>query len=264
MNRSLRSTALRSQQNPLAAIPGRQPATIRYQADRNLLKPLALGSVGLSITAPDKKVLQVNDQLCEMLGYSVNELRGLSWPEFTYSPDLAQGLYLFGRMCAGEIDNYSLPKRFIRKQGDLIETVISVTCVRKADGVIDSIVGLVEAVRARQQPEKRSQEFFKELTFAHGSSRQSVSRIGGMQQGLEPSGLPGDVFANVDSGQLTHREVDVLILLTEGLSHKDVAAKLGISVRTVDAHARNIMRKAGVHNATDLVRFALRNQIISI
>jgi PAS domain S-box-containing protein len=200
-----------------------------------------------------------------MLGYEEKELRVLTWPEFTYPPDLPQDLNAFGRLCAGEIDKYSLRKRFIRKQGDLIETVISVTCLRKPNGHADSVVGLVEAIRARQQPEKSLQQFVKELSKGLGSNAEVLPIIQRTQRDTEPYRAVGDVPPHqlFRPGQVTKRELNVLTLLAEGLSHKAVAETLQISVRTVDGHARNIMRKVGLRNITDLIRFALRNEIIS-
>lgn len=62
--------------------------------------------------------------------------------------------------------------------------------------------------------------------------------------------------------QLTSREREVLQLIAEGKTNKDVAALLGISPFTVDAHRGRIMEKLNVHNVNELVRFAIRNGLI--
>jgi len=62
--------------------------------------------------------------------------------------------------------------------------------------------------------------------------------------------------------RLTTREREIIRLISEGNSSKEVASMLGISVKTADTHRANIMRKIQVHTASDLVRYALRNQII--
>ena len=264
MHKSVHSNAYRNQQSS-GHLPWNSNDIVRYGGERDELKPIALGYVGVAITSPNKKILQANDQLCEMLGYNESELRAITWPEFTYPPDLPQDLHEFRRMCAGEIDKYSLPKRFIRKPGDVLETVISVTCVRKPNGAVDSVVGLVEAIRARQQPQNSLHEFVKQLSSGHGRNREVLPVIQAMQKGIEPYRAVGDAQRNqlFRPGQVTKRELNVLTLLAEGLSHKAVGERLQISVRTVDAHARNIMRKVGLRNISDLVRFALRNEIIS-
>jgi len=51
-------------------------------------------------------------------------------------------------------------------------------------------------------------------------------------------------------------------LLAEGKSSKEVASSLGISVKTAETHRANIMRKLELHSVSELVRYAVRNQII--
>ena len=62
--------------------------------------------------------------------------------------------------------------------------------------------------------------------------------------------------------QLTPREREVVQLLAEGKSTKGVAHTLGISVKTADTHRTNVMRKLHVHSQADLVRYAIRNNLI--
>ncbi|PYU98217.1 MAG: hypothetical protein DMG26_19225 [Acidobacteria bacterium] len=62
--------------------------------------------------------------------------------------------------------------------------------------------------------------------------------------------------------QLTSREREILQLLVEGKSNKEVASKLEISTRTVESHRANIIRKLHCHSFSDLVRYAIRNKIV--
>jgi DNA-binding NarL/FixJ family response regulator len=64
------------------------------------------------------------------------------------------------------------------------------------------------------------------------------------------------------SSTLTGREREVLQLLVEGQSNKEVAASLGIGVKTAEAHRANLMKKLGVHSMSELVRYAIRNKIV--
>jgi DNA-binding NarL/FixJ family response regulator len=63
---------------------------------------------------------------------------------------------------------------------------------------------------------------------------------------------------------LTHREREVVPLLGEGKSNKEVADILGISVRTAETHRSNIMHKLECGSLSDLVRYAIRNHIITV
>ncbi len=62
--------------------------------------------------------------------------------------------------------------------------------------------------------------------------------------------------------RITPREREILQLLAEGKSNKEVASLLGISVNTAEAHRANIMLKLGLHSLAELVHYAIRNQII--
>jgi DNA-binding NarL/FixJ family response regulator len=62
---------------------------------------------------------------------------------------------------------------------------------------------------------------------------------------------------------LSDREREILVLLAEGCTLKDVASLLNLSVKTVDAHKYNIMRKLDVHDRTELIRFAIRKKLIA-
>jgi DNA-binding NarL/FixJ family response regulator len=61
---------------------------------------------------------------------------------------------------------------------------------------------------------------------------------------------------------LTPRQRETIQLLAEGKSNKEVAATLGISVKTVEAHRANIMLKLNIHSVTELVHYAIRNDIV--
>jgi len=76
---------------------------------------------------------------------------------------------------------------------------------------------------------------------------------------LVSSGGKKDPFA-----QLTSREREVLVLIAEGQSNKEIANKLGIGVRTIETHRERIMRPLDIHSVAGLTHFAIANGMISI
>jgi two-component system, NarL family, nitrate/nitrite response regulator NarL len=76
---------------------------------------------------------------------------------------------------------------------------------------------------------------------------------------LVTSGGKKDPFA-----QLTSREREVLVLIAEGQSNKEIANKLGIGVRTIETHRERIMRRLDIHSVAGLTKFAIANGMISI
>ena len=61
---------------------------------------------------------------------------------------------------------------------------------------------------------------------------------------------------------LSDREREILVMLAEGLSLKEVAQRLNLSVKTVDAHKVNLMRKLELHDRAELIRYAIRKKLI--
>jgi len=76
---------------------------------------------------------------------------------------------------------------------------------------------------------------------------------------LVSSGGKKDPFA-----QLTSREREVLVLIAEGQSNKEIANRLGIGVRTIETHRERIMRRLDIHSVAGLTKFAIANGMISI
>lgn len=70
--------------------------------------------------------------------------------------------------------------------------------------------------------------------------------------------------AQINRNRLTPREREIVQLLAEGKSTKEVAVALGLSVKTAETHRSNIMRKLQIHSVSDLVLYAVRNNIVHV
>jgi len=77
-------------------------------------------------------------------------------------------------------------------------------------------------------------------------------------------GSTGPAPTPVSRNRLTPREREIVQLLAEGKSTKEVAVALGLSVKTAETHRSNIMRKLQLHSVSDLVLYAVRNNIVHV
>jgi two-component system response regulator NreC len=96
-------------------------------------------------------------------------------------------------------------------------------------------------------------------TVARGERYLSPKALKGVIGGL----TAGATQVSTRYDLLSDREREILVLLAEGDSLKEVASLLNLSVKTVDAHKYNIMRKLDVHDRTELIRFAIRQKLIA-
>jgi DNA-binding NarL/FixJ family response regulator len=75
---------------------------------------------------------------------------------------------------------------------------------------------------------------------------------------------PRDAEATMNAGvPLTSREREIAQLIGEGKSTKEIASSLGISVKTAETHRTNLMRKLGVHSVSEVVKYAIRNNLVA-
>ena len=98
---------------------------------------------------------------------------------------------------------------------------------------------------------------------------QAVSKGGkymspGALEGMVERYVGGQKRTETRYDLLTDREREVLKLLADGLSPKEIAARLGLSLKTVDVHKTNLMRKLDIHTRAELVRYAIENKLIRL
>ena len=117
--------------------------------------------IGIALNGADKRWWEVNDRLCEILGYRRAQLLRMSWAEMTHPDDLAVEEAQFERIMSRRIDGYSLDKRFIRQDGALLYASVSTRCVRQANGVVDYFVTVVQDTTERQ----RAAEHIEHLAY---------------------------------------------------------------------------------------------------
>ncbi|WP_165235406.1 ATP-binding protein [Aquisphaera insulae] len=121
------------------------------QSEERFRRYFELGLIGMAITSPTKGCLEVNDEICRILGYTRHELLRKTWAEMTHPDDLAADVAQFDRVMAGEVDGYTMDKRWIRKDGRTIDTTISLNCLRREDGSVDYFVALLQDITEKKR-----------------------------------------------------------------------------------------------------------------
>jgi len=118
-------------------------------------------AVGVAHVGVDGRWLQVNDRLCEMLGYQRDELLRRTFQQITHPDDLAVDLDRVSQVLADEIRSYSLEKRYVRKDGSAMWINLTVSLVRDARGRPAYFVAVIEDIAARKQTEAERDLLFR-------------------------------------------------------------------------------------------------------
>ncbi|MGA9388958.1 MAG: PAS domain S-box protein, partial [Candidatus Sulfotelmatobacter sp.] len=113
-----------------------------------------LAAVGVANVGPDGRFLSVNDKLCEITGYSKDELLKMTFQDITYPDDLAEDLAQGERVRSGALDAYAMEKRYIRKDGSILWVRLSVSGARDATGKLKHFVSVVEDIGDRWEAEE--------------------------------------------------------------------------------------------------------------
>ena len=133
--------------------------------------------VGIAITSLDKGWLEINDRLCTILGYSREALQHKTWAELTHPDDLAANTAEFERVLRGEIDGYSLEKRFLRADGQAVPTDISVAVVRGPDARPEYFVALVQDVTERRRAREALRESEEKFRLAFDNANTGMCLV---------------------------------------------------------------------------------------
>ncbi len=114
--------------------------------------------IGMAAVSSEKKWLEVNDRLCEILGYSKEQLTQMTWEEITYKEDIEEQNRLFNKVLQGEADKYEMQKRFIHQDGRIIYTYVRSSCIRSEEGSVDYFIVMIEDITTRKLIEEKLRE----------------------------------------------------------------------------------------------------------
>ncbi len=110
-------------------------------------------AVGMSLTTPAGTWLRANQKMCDIVGYTVEELLQKTFQEFTYSSDFEIEAEYRRQALVGEISTYTMEQRYIRKNGLLIWVNLTTSLVRTPDGVPKYFISVIEDITRRKAAE---------------------------------------------------------------------------------------------------------------
>lgn len=108
-------------------------------------------AVGIAHLDPEGRYIQANRQLCNLLGYEEAELQQMTFADVTAPEEVSRDKEARQRLLAGDIDNYYVEKRYLRKDGSSVWANLSVGAVRDAHGHLERLVVVAEDVSAAHQ-----------------------------------------------------------------------------------------------------------------
>jgi PAS domain S-box-containing protein len=170
-----RTTLTRDEDGAVAGISGVllditvwKLAEIERLEQGELLRPFyEMPFLGMAISDPiSKRWLHINDRLCEILGYTREELMNKTWLDVSPEPERTRLLSLMQRMMAGEFDSYQLRRQYLRKDGSLLWAEMHGRALRAPDGSMHRLFVTVQDITERLQAEELLNEHRNQLARA--------------------------------------------------------------------------------------------------
>jgi PAS domain S-box-containing protein len=115
--------------------------------------------IGMSLTTPDGMCFQVNQALCDFLGYSAQELMSLPIQALSHPEDMAQDQALMDAVLAGERTTFQLEKRYFHKQGHMVYGLLNASLVQDDSGQPLYFVAQIQDISERRRIERMQHDF---------------------------------------------------------------------------------------------------------
>ncbi|HSH38321.1 MAG TPA: PAS domain S-box protein [Chthoniobacterales bacterium] len=112
-------------------------------------------AVGVCQIRFDGSFTRVNSRLCELFGYTADELLHLKFSDITHPADLAHSLQLVGELSQEQRDSFAIDKRYVRKDGSVIWAFSTVSLMRDEDGKPQVFIAVVEDITVRKEAEEK-------------------------------------------------------------------------------------------------------------
>ncbi|WP_114193271.1 diguanylate cyclase [Edaphovirga cremea] len=137
------------------------------ESENRFRNAMEYSAIGMALVSPQGNWLQVNKSLCMLLGYSPEHLKKLTFQEITHPDDLSTDLEKLTDLLDGNIQNYQMEKRYLRKDGEMVWALLAVSLVRDADHQPLYFISQIEDISELKQTEQINRRLMERITVAN-------------------------------------------------------------------------------------------------
>jgi diguanylate cyclase (GGDEF)-like protein/PAS domain S-box-containing protein len=157
------------------------------ESEERFRNAMEYSAIGMALVGIEGQWLQANKALCNFLGYSQTELQSLTFQQLTWPEDLNTDLEQLEQLVSGEINTYTLEKRYYTRNGEVVWALLAVSVVRHADGTPLYFIAQIEDINDLNQTEWVNKRLMERITLAN-----EAGGIGIWEWDLEPDIISWD------------------------------------------------------------------------
>lgn len=147
------------------------------ESEMRFRNAMEYSAIGMAVVDTYGQWLQVNKALCHFLGYSQEELHRMTFQQVTWHEDLAEDLAQLDRLVRGEINSYSLEKRYCTRGGEVVWALLAVSLVRHDDGTPLYFIKQIEDINSLKKSREANKQLMTRITQANEALFQEKERL---------------------------------------------------------------------------------------
>lgn len=120
-------------------------------------------AVGICYTGLNGNFLKINDKFCDIVGYTREELKGMTFKEITYIEDLQKDLQLFNKTFTGDLNAYEMEKRYVKKDSSIVWVNLTVSVSRDENLMPEYFIGAIVDITEKKLQDRAIKKLNEEL-----------------------------------------------------------------------------------------------------
>ena len=205
---------------PSSAVPG---WTAEYAVPLGgpghlLLATFEQAAIGIAHLTLAEEWISVNQRYCEITGYSREAILKLKLDDLTHPDDIPASQEFIARIRSGELPEYRMEKRYVRKDGEIIWVHLTVSIVRSVNGDPLYLVGFIDDITDRRNAQREASRSFSLLRATLESTADGILVVGldgrilsFNQKMADMWGIPAEIFKSGDDQRAIQAALDKLV-----------------------------------------------------
>ncbi|WP_202304638.1 diguanylate cyclase [Dryocola clanedunensis] len=137
------------------------------ESEARFRNAMEYSAIGMALVSIEGHWIQVNKSLCKFLGYTPAQLHALTFQQITYPEDLHADLIQLDKLVSGELNSYSMEKRYYTSKGEVVWALLAVSVVRDTDGSPLYLIAQIEDINDLKHTEWVNKRLMERITLAN-------------------------------------------------------------------------------------------------